>query len=164
MREKKQNKTRKSSCVNARGIPPAVSQVLAMLVGGGTPSSHGGGGTLGPLHHPDLARVSPDLGWGTNPQTWLGYPSTIQTWPGYPPTIQTWPGYPPPSRPGQGTPQSGMGHPPHHADLAGVPPPRPGWGTPSHHQDLTRVPPHKCGQIHRLMSKHYLPSYFVRGR
>ena len=65
----KTSATRKSSCANARGIPPAVLQVLGgtYLDGGGTylgvplpPSSPGlgeGVPTLAyPLPHPDLAR------------------------------------------------------------------------------------------------------------
>ena len=76
-----------------------------------------GGGT------PDLARVPP--------------PFTIQTWLGYPPPFPGM-GYPPPSRPWWGVPQV---TPPHHPDMAGVPPPHPrdgvppppsrhGWGNP----------------------------------
>ena len=87
--------------MNARGILPAVQQVLAILVGGGTPSSHDG-----------------------------GYPLTIQTWPGgYPLTIQTWPeGCPPPPRPGMGYPPPsdlGWGMPPPSRPGMGYPPPPP---------------------------------------
>ena len=88
------------------------------MVGGGTPSSHGGGvphpvqtwpggipgtppsrpGWATP-HHQDLARVSPLH------QDLAGVPLTIKTWLGYPPpTIQTWLGYPTPSRPDWGSP------------------------------------------------------------
>ena len=79
--------TRKSSCMNSRGIPPTTQQVLAMLLclprggggGGGTPSSPGwGGGTPiqswvgdpfpglegGVPSHPDMG---PDLGRGLYP-------------------------------------------------------------------------------------------------
>ena len=123
--------------------PVMVGGVPHPVMLGGTPSSHGGG-TLGTPHHPDLAG-------GVH---------------GVPPTIQTWL-YPPPSRPGLGTP-------PHHQDLAGDGVPSPTiqtWlGYPHPPQTWDGVPltpdlgwgtPHKCGQTHRLMSKHYLPSYFV---
>ena len=65
-------KTRKSSCVNARGIPPAVLAVLLyplirgggvphpVLTGGGTPSSCSpNGGSPHPDLGPDLDRVDP---------------------------------------------------------------------------------------------------------
>ena len=85
--------TRKSSCVNARNIPPTAYQVLVMLLClmggggiphpvmmvGGTPSSHGGGGGT-PSSHVGGGYPSP--------------PTTIQVCPG------GYPGYPPPSRPG----------------------------------------------------------------
>ena len=93
-----------------------------------------------PPHHPDLVRggTSSRPGQGGYP----GYPTTIQTWSGVPhPDLArgyqgTLLGTPPPSRPSW--------VPPHHQDLARVPPPasRPGWGTPpTHHPDLTGVPP-----------------------
>ena len=53
--------TRKSSCVNARGTPPAVQEVLAVLLcliqtwSGGVPGVPPGPG----MGYP------PDLGWGT---------------------------------------------------------------------------------------------------
>ena len=55
---------------------------------------------------------------------------------------------------GWGTPltRPGMGLPPNQT-WDGVPP-RPEMG----------YPPHKCGQTHRLVSKHYRLSYYVRGR
>ena len=93
---------RKSSNVNARGIPPAAQQVLAMLGGGlagvphpvmvgegGTPSSHGRGyprypppsrpgiGYPPPPFRPRIGYLPhhPDLGWGTpHHQTWDGVP------------------------------------------------------------------------------------------
>ena len=72
--QKKTKKTRKYSCVDARGIPPAVLQVL------------GGGGYLpwsgGYLHwgspHPDLARGVPTLARGYH--GWVGVITL-----GYPP-------------------------------------------------------------------------------
>ena len=122
---------RKSSCVNARGIPPATQQVLAMLVGGGYPIqswwgrvphpvmvgvirfSHGGGvphpvmvvGYPG-YPHPNLVRGYP--GYPPLSRPGMGYlpPPTIHTWDGVPPTIGPGMGYPPPppSRPGTGYP------------------------------------------------------------
>ena len=104
-------------------------------MGGGSPSSHGGG-------------------TGT-PQTWdgvpppsrpgMGYPSPVQTWDGVPP-IQTWDGVPPhldlgwgtPPRPGtEYSPRPEMGYPP---DLGWGTPPCPDlwWGTP---QTRDGVPP-----------------------
>ena len=102
---------RKSSCVNARGIPTATQQVHAVLVwwGGGVPWWGGGtlvGGTP--------ARVYPR--WGGVPQ--LGYTpgqlDGVHPWPaGWGTPLASWMGYP---LPGQ---------------LDGVSPPRPaGWGTP----------------------------------
>ena len=61
--ETKTDTTRKSSCVNARGIPPAAYQVLAMLGGGGTRSQVRRGGTQSQV-------------WGgTRSQVWGGVPS-----------------------------------------------------------------------------------------
>ena len=67
----------------------------------------------------------------------------------------------------------GMGYPPGQT-WDGVPPRQDlGWGTPSQTWDGVPTqtwdpemgyPPHKCGHTHRLVSKHYLPSYYVRGR
>ena len=126
--------TRKSSCVNARGIPPAALQVLAMLLclmvgGGGVP-------------HPVMVMVGVPhpviVGGGTLGLTpWV--PPTIQTWLGYPPTIQTWLG---------GTPH-------YHPDLAGVPPtpPRPGTGypppPPRPGMGYPPPPPSRCGLTHK---------------
>ena len=89
------------------------------LVEGGTPSRPGQGVPRVPP-----SSIPPKLGWGT--------PFTIQTWlGGY--HIQTWlGGYPPSSRPGWGgilgTPQTGMGYPPHLGQ--GIPLPGPGMGYP----------------------------------
>ena len=91
------NLTRKSSCMNARSIPPAAQggevPHPVMVGGAGTPSSHGQRGTP-------------------------GTPPTIQTWDGVPPpTIRPGMGYPRTIRPG-------MGYPPHNPDLGqGTPPP-----------------------------------------
>ena len=73
--------------------------------------------------------------------------------------------------------------PPPHLDLAGVPsrldlagvpppPPGPGWGTPPPGPGWGNPPPSwtwpgyppRCGQTDRRVSKHNLPSYYVRGR
>ena len=63
-------KTRKSSCVNARGIPPTMWQVLAMSqVRGGTPSQVWGRGVA---HPRSRGYPIPGLG-GTLSQVW-GYP------------------------------------------------------------------------------------------
>ena len=59
--------TRKSSCVNARGIPIAAYQVLHML------SCPGGGGGLGTLGY---ALPPP------NPQSWPGLGGVVGAWPG----------------------------------------------------------------------------------
>ena len=151
--------------------------LLCLMGRGGTPFSPGRGGT--PPSRP---------GRGVPP------PLTIQTWPGgYPDTLHhpdlARGDIPLPSIPGQGYPgvppvQTTDGvHPiqtwngvPLHLDLI--------WGTPSH-QDLwwgtplsrpgMGYPPPQsrprmgypfsiCGQTYRLVSKHNLPSYFVRGR
>ena len=71
---KKMIKTRKSSCVNARGIPPAAYQVLAMLGGGYLVP--GLGGYLVPgLREGGAGYPIPGLG-GTPSQVWgEGYPS-----------------------------------------------------------------------------------------
>ena len=97
------SKTRKSSCVNASGLPPAAYQVLHLLSylwTGGVPhpwmySISGRGGT------PSLVRGS-----GTHP------------WPGYPPA---WDGVPPQSGQDGGYPSHGWGTPPVQ-----------GWGTGAH--------------------------------
>ena len=100
--------TRQSSCVNARGIPPAAWRVLLLLSqpgrgdlipglgpdGGGYPIPGPDGG------NPSLARVTPphlglDLGWGTPPHLDLAGVLPIWTWPGYPHS----PPPPPPSGP-----------------------------------------------------------------
>ena len=131
--------TRKSSCVNASGIPTAAYQVLHLL------SCTGGY----PLPYPPLRGGTPSL-WGL---PHLGYPH--QTWPGGTPSLpggyptsctphQTWPGGTPsllgctpprvpPITPGWGgdiTPARGASEA--GIPLAGVPPPPagPGWATP----------------------------------
>ena len=119
--------TRKSSCVNARGIPPAVYWVLFLLSYLGTPPPPLAGGGV------------PEQG---TPQA--GYPPSWPGWGG------TWPGYPPPPGrvpPGQGTP---------HPDLAGEggyltrvpPPPRvPPGRVPPPQLDLAGYPPAGPGRI-----------------
>ena len=137
--------TRKSSCVNARGIPPAAQQVHALLVRwwGGYPSLGGvpqvgapllGGGTLGgpPLGYPPwLDGVPPSQLDGVPPPGQLD---------GVPPLV-SWMGYPP----GQLD-----GVPPHQLD--GVPPPG----------QLDGVPPLNVNR-HTPM-KTVPSSYYVRGR
>ena len=112
--------TRKSSCVNARGIPPAAQQVLAMLSclgGGGDPIP----GQVGGVPHPRLGGTPsqvqgwypipglggysiPGLGRVPHPRSGEGTPSHVWRWRGIHP-IQTWDGVPPPlSRPGMGYP------------------------------------------------------------
>ena len=72
--------TRKSSCVNARGIPPPASQVLAVLLclwgGGGEYLYWIGGPTLDGGYPPWMGRYLPwmegnYLEWGYLP--WMGY-------------------------------------------------------------------------------------------
>ena len=88
------------------GVPHPV------MVGGGTPYSHGGGypPTIQtwpggyPRYLPPPSR--PGMGYPPSSRPGMGYPPTIQTWNGVPPTIQTWLGYlppPPPSRSDRGT-------------------------------------------------------------
>ena len=112
--------TRKSSCVNARGIPTAAYQVLHGLScpGGWGPGYHPPQSDLTGVPLSDLPGIPPlppqlDLARGTPHQTWAGYPpspsdlarlSSPSDLAGVRPH-QTWLGYPPPS------------------DLAGVPPP-----------------------------------------
>ena len=128
--------------------------------GGGVPHPvlNGVGGY--PIHfwtgvpHPVLDGEYPhlDLGWGTPPVSWMGYP---QTWDGVPPQSA---GLNTPPRPidwigtptlGQGTPLlppvGWMGYPPPHLNLGQGTPPcldlgwgtplSAGWGTPSRNVD-----------------------------
>ena len=93
--------TRKSSCVNGRGIPTAAYQVLHVL------SCPGGGGGV------------PELGY---PRGWWGYPIlAILTCPGSTPWQRylCWE-YPHPDLAGV----------PSQLDLIGVPPSGPDWRTP----------------------------------
>ena len=150
-------KTRKSSCVNARGTPPAAYQVLAVLLcliqtwsGGGTlsqvwgrvprPRSRGGcpvpcpkgghpiQGPGGTPSRPGWGVPHPDLGWGTPP-------STHGTPPGQGTLPQTWDRVPPQTWDGVPFPRPGTGYPPQ--DRVPFPrpgtgyPPRPGMGYPS---------------------------------
>ena len=119
--------TRKSFCVNARGLPPATKQVLAMLlslgrVGGEVPpSSHGQGGVPHPRSRGGGSTPS-RLGWG-------GYPIPGLDW-RYPPP-EPGMGYPPDPDLGWGTPHPDLRQgTPHQLD--GYPPPclNLGWGTP----------------------------------
>ena len=74
------HETRKSSCVNARGIPTSVYQVLHLFPEVGYPPGPG-------LTWGGYPRWDTHLAGGTPPGwTWLGYhPSWTWTWPGYPP-------------------------------------------------------------------------------
>ena len=156
----------------------------ADLSGGGTPSQVRGGGT--PTHVWEGRVLRPMSEGGTPSQVWGGIPS--QVWGGvlHPrsrgvPHSRSRGGYPIPGQgervphpdlvkrgtPGTPPPCSGpgMGYPP--ARLGWGTPPQPdlGWSTPQ--PDLgwgTPRLPRKCGQLHRLVSKHYLPSYYVNGR
>ena len=177
--------TRKSSCVNARGTPPAAWQVLAMLlcVMGGVPRVggypiSGKGGT-------------PSQVWGVYPISGLGgvphlrsggypisgpggYPiSGLGGYLGYPPT-QTWDGVPPYLDMGWGAPlpRPEMRYPSHldvrwgtpYLDLGLGTPPHPdlGWSTPPY-PDLrwgTPAPPPPAS-VDRLK---ILPSLILRMR
>ena len=132
--------TNKSSCANARGIPPATYQVLARCVcgdgrGGGLPHLD-----LGPPPPPGMG-YSPTWTWDgvvlhqldRVPPAWTWDPPV--GWMGYPP-LTGW-GTPPP-RPGAGyplpPPRPGTGYPPPHGPGMGYPIPptsSAGWGTPS---------------------------------
>ena len=111
-------RTRKSSCVNARGIPTAVYQVTQLSPKVGYPPTSSDGG------YPR---------WGTPP---VGVPPTRSDWgtqggvpPAVPPGQVQW-GYPRWGPPGQGYPPphwTWLGYPPPHLDLAGVTPPPPVW-------------------------------------
>ena len=97
-------------------------------------------------------------GGGTHPQIQGGFPVPG---PGGTPSQVRGRGVPHPrSRGAYSIPGWGEGVP--HQDL--------GWGTPPGQTwdgvppDLRWGPPRKCGQTHRLVSKHYLPSYYVRRR
>ena len=94
--------TRKSSCVNARGIPPASTR-YAGLVGGGYPRYPPRPGR----GYPCWGYPPPGPGWwglpllGVPPISWMGYPPPSAGW-GTPPPPRTisWTGYPPPPKPG----------------------------------------------------------------
>ena len=133
----KTNKTRKYSCVNARGIPTAPYQVLPVLScpRGGVPLLGGpcwGGGY--PCRGVLPAGVHPIL-------TCLGYPppsDLIRV-----PSHRTWPGYPP----------SDLARilPP--SDLTGIPPSQTWLGYPP--SDLVGVPPPPmCGQTENITFLH----------
>ena len=113
--------TRKSSCVNARGIPPAAYQVLAML-GGGVPHPRSGGvphPRSGGYPIPGLRGVPCSRSGGVPSPMSGGYPI-----PGLGETpSQVW-GVPCPARPQ-------MGYPPWPDLEWGIPlPPDLRWGTP----------------------------------
>ena len=146
--------TRKSSCVNARGIPPAAYQVLAMLGRGGVPHPQSGGypvpglggypvpGLVGVPHprsrgegvtHPSSIG-DPISGWGTGvPQVCMGYLPPDLGW-GTPPSL-TWDGVPPWPDLGWGTPLA--------RPWMGYPPARPGMGFPPPQCEQTDIPKYK---------------------
>ena len=161
-KEKTSRKTKKSSCVNVRGIPTAAYQVLHLLpkVGSppagvpppparsdwripevgyplaGVPPASSDGGTQGGVHPPQGYAPLPGL---TPSPSGPGRDTLPPI--GYPPPIWTWLGYPPP-------------HwvPPSHLDLAGVPHPH---------------PPSRCGQTDGwtdTCQNITFPWYYVRDR
>ena len=169
--------TIKSSCVNARGILTAAYQVLHLLsCMGGTP--YQGVALLGVPHlgYPpsDLARGVPHPCWGVSH---LGYPPSDLA-----------KGVPHPcwGVPHLRYPQSDLAGVPPQLDLAGVPPPQqgdlagwtwlgyppPSWTWPGYPPGWTWLgyPPPPWtdrwtdGWMDRHVSKHNLPSYYVRGR
>ena len=103
-------------------------------------------------------RGVPDL--GTPPG---GYLTWVPPLTRVPPQGGTWLGYPPGGVPDLGTPPGGV------PDLGTPPPPLPHGilGNVAKHYGIW-VPPPPCGQtdwwMDRRVSKHYLPSYYVRGR
>ena len=134
------DRARKSSCVNARGIPTAAYQVLLKM---GYPPPHRGI----PLTRSDRGGV-PEVGFPSARSDGEGYPR----W-GTPIGVPPSQGTPRPDPTGRylgwGTPCEGTPQ----LDLAGVPsPPPPG------------VERQMDGSTYRHMSKHNLPSYYVRGR
>ena len=128
-----ENKTRKSSCVNTRGIPPAVWRVLILLsyLGWSPPST----GWTWPPPPP----AGPDPPWLD--QT----PPRLDLTPDPPPPVGwTWP-----------PPAAGPDPPPPRAARPGPPTLGWTWSPPLGQTDLW---------MDRHVSKHYLPSYYVRGR
>ena len=79
------NTTRKSSCVNTRGIPPAPS-ICRWWGGGGFPH---------PVLTQGVPQVSPSVRWGTNPRQEGGTPHP--DWEGIPPVLSWERGTPPAS-------------------------------------------------------------------
>ena len=110
--------------------------------------------TLGGVPHPVLdGGGTPTWTWDGVPQSRSGMGYSPHQLDGVPLPHWTWEGVPSPSRPGMGYPPSrpGMGVPPTWT-WDGVPPHLDlGWGTPL----LAGCTPPKCGQTHRLVSKHY---------
>ena len=145
-------KTRKSSCVNARGIPTAAYQILPRWGTGGTPGQVRWGGyprwgTPCGVHPP----VGVPLHWSTPRPGLTG-------------------GYPHQGTPGQGTPQPGpRGTPirvPPQPGPMGVPKVGypPGRGTP--HWTWLGYPPTRVWTDRRTDKSQNItfPSYYVRGR
>ena len=154
-------KTRKSSCVKARGIPTVAYQVLHLLsCTGGTPCWGGVTPLLGEstptwgTPHPDLARGYPipagvpllgyphlDLARVPPPPvwTWLGYIPSGPRWGtrhldlDRVPPIWTWLGYP-------YLPHLDLARVSPCLDLDRASPIWPGWSTPSPRLDLAGVP------------------------
>ena len=136
-----------SKCLLCWGVPHPRSGGYSVwdLGEGGTPSQVWG------VPHP-RSGVYPIPGLGSTPSQVLGTPSQVKGVP-HPRSGGT------PSRPGWGVPHPRSGGvpwvPPPIQTWDGVPPqPDLRWGTPL---DLGQGTPCKCGQIHRLVSKHYLP-------
>ena len=129
--------TRKSPCVNARGIPTAAYQVLHLLSylgGGGYPiPGHGGVPHFWPGGAPSLAGGLPHP-WTGVPHPWVGMctPSLARGTtsldrrypiPGWVPHIWTWPRYSHPDL-ARAPPGREMARAPPGREMARVPPPR----------------------------------------
>ena len=184
--------TRKSSCVNERGIPPnwGVKEVphprsrsrwgvipsQVQVQTGGIPHPRSRPHPWLGYPRPDLAGLPPSgPGWVPHHLDLVRVPHhldlagvpPIWTWPGYP--IWTWLGYPiwtcpgyPLSRPSQGTPHLDLAGVPPCLDLARVPPSGPGWGTP--HLDLAGVNPSPVDRQTNTYQNITFPSYYICGR
>ena len=142
-------KTRKSSCVNARGIPTRAYQVLHLFPKVGYPpwpGLPGGGGTWGGAPLPV---------WGTPGQVWWGGTPQPGLMGGYP----RW-----------GTPKQGVPLTRSDGGTQGGVPPLPGWGVPLYPPARSDggylrwgTPPPVWtdrlmdGWTDRHVSKHYLP-------
>ena len=150
--------TRKSSCVNTRGIPPAAYQLLHLLS-----YDHGGGGYLIPgwvTPPPGGGYPSPNPIHNTGPMSFPGGGGvTPVTGPrslpreGYPSQVQAGWGVPQPG-PDRGVPQPGI-----RSFLGGVPQPGPDGG-PHPGPDGGGGP--DVDMAHTCENSTF-PSYYVRG-